>query len=154
MLEVLSAFLIAQAGSCAIALEQQDGWTRLRPACAVTRERTQEVVSDVLSKSDTQARIAFGRLVHYSWLSDALASQASSSRHWQPGAGKDNAYVRAALAGMPEFTGLFRGWRISNISVEKVLVKRAAELSLPAGAPVSPNARLPYDALLWVTLER
>jgi hypothetical protein len=40
------------------------------------------------------------------------------------------------------------------VSVEKVLVKRAAELSLPAGAPLSPESKLPYDAIVWVTLKR
>ena len=154
MLAVLSALLLAQAGDCAIAIERQEGWTRLRPACVLTRQRTQEVVSSVLATSDANARIAFGRIVYYGWLSEALARQASSSRHWQPGIGKDNAYVAAALRGMPEFTALFGAWRITGVSVEKVLVKRAAELPLPAGAPTPPNARLPYDAILWVTLER
>jgi hypothetical protein len=55
---------------------------------------------------------------------------------------------------MPEFTVLFDRWQITGVSVEKVLVKRAVELTLPAGAPVAPEAKLPYDAILWVTLKR
>ena len=34
------------------------------------------------------------------------------------------------------------------------LVKRAAQLPLPAGAPIPPDSRLPYDAILFVTLRR
>ena len=66
----------------------------------------------------------------------------------------ENAYVAAALRGMPEFTALFERWQVLGVSVEKVLVKRAAELSLPAGAPLSPEAKLPDDAIVWVTLRR
>ena len=92
-----------------------------------------------------------------------LARQASSSRRWNLGrpaaephgkAVHENAYVAAALRGMPEFTALFGRWQIAGVSVEKVLVKPAAELRLAAGAPVPADAKLPYDAILWVTLER
>jgi hypothetical protein len=55
---------------------------------------------------------------------------------------------------MPEFTVLFDRWQIAAVSVEKVLIMPAAKLPLASGAPVSPNARLPYDAILWVTLRR
>jgi hypothetical protein len=55
---------------------------------------------------------------------------------------------------MPEFTALFDSWQITGVSVEKVLIKPAAQLPLPEGAPVPREARLPYDAILWVTLRR
>lgn len=103
--------------------------------------------------------VSFGRIERYPWLSSLLARQASSSRRWNLSAGKpydghENAYVGAALRGMPEFTALFERWLVAGVSVEKVLVKSAAELSLPAGAPVPPASKLPYDAILWVTLKR
>ena len=68
--------------------------------------------------------------------------------------GHENAYVAAALRGMPEFTALFERWLIAGVSVEKVLVKSASELSLPTGAPVPPDAKLPYDAIVWIALKR
>ena len=140
---------------CAIALEAQDGWTRLRPACPADRQSTQETVAGILSKADgSEVRIAFGRIERYPWLSELLAREASSSRHWAPGTGKDNQYVAAALRGMPEFNALFPGWRIAGVSVEKVLVRPARELPLAAGAPIPPSRRLPYDAILWVQLAR
>ena len=62
---------------CAIALEIQDGWTRLRPACPASRQSTQDAVSDVLSKANTEeTRISFGRIVYYPWISELLARQA------------------------------------------------------------------------------
>lgn len=64
------------------------------------------------------------------------------------------AAVAAALRGMPEFTVLFERWQILGVSAEKVLLKPAAELRLAAGAPVSPGARLPYGAIVWVRLKR
>jgi len=149
MLEILIA--------CAIALEVEQGWTRLRPACPVTRQQTREAISGATSKADTgELRLAFGRIVDYPWLSELLARQASSSRHWDPkgSPGKDNQYVASALRGMPEFTALFPGWQVAGVSVEKVLRKRAAELPLAQGAPISPKKLLPYDAILWVTLKR
>jgi hypothetical protein len=140
---------------CAIALEAQDGWTRLRPDCPVDRQATRETVAGILAGAKGgEARIAFGRIARYPWLSELLAREASSSRHWAPGTGRDNPYVAAALRGMPEFTALFPGWRLAGVSVEKVLVKPAAELPLPQGTPIPPKRRLPYDAILWVTLKR
>ena len=41
-----------------------------------------------------------------------------------------------------------------GVSVEKVLIKPASELSLPVGAPIPPSSRLPYDAILWVILKK
>ena len=134
---------------------------RLRPVCPIGFASTQGAVRAVLAQAgDTpEISLAFGRIERYAWLSALLARQASGSRRWNPAAGRpheghENAYVAAALRGMPEFTALFGRWQVAGVSVEKVLVKRAAELSLPAGAPLSPDARLPYDAILWVTLRR
>ncbi len=50
--------------------------------------------------------------------------------------------------------GRIERWLVAGVSVEKVLVKSAAELSLPAGAPVPPHSKLPFDAIVWVTLRR
>jgi hypothetical protein len=49
---------------------------------------------------------------------------------------------------------LFDSWQIAAVSVEKVLIQPAAQLQLAAGAPVAAGARLPYDAILFVTLRR
>lgn len=179
MLELLIAAGIAAfpAAECEVAFERRAAESqetrpvlRMRPACPIGYPSTQGAVRALLAQSDeaavnpTELSLAFGRIERYPWLSEMLARQASSSRRWNLAAGRpheakgkavhENAYVAAALRGMPEFTALFGRWRIAGISVEKVLVKPAAELRLASGAPVPPDAKLPYDAILWVTLQR
>ena len=166
MLDLLiaAAFGAFQAPECQVSFERHEEARlvlRLRPACTLGVKSTQEAVRALLAQ-ETGAReltLSFGRIERYHWLSTLLARQASSSRRWnlatgKPHDGHENAYVAAALSGMPEFTALFERWQVAGVSVEKVLRKRAAELSLPEGAPVAPEALLPYDAILWVTLVR
>lgn len=175
MLELLIAAGIAAfpAPECNVALERMEKERlilSLRPACPIGYRSTQDAVNALLAHADGTAvnpsslAVDLGRIERYGWLSEMLARQASSSRRWNLAAGRphdaqgkavhENAYVAAALRGMPEFTALFGRWRIAGISIEKVLVRPAAELRLAAGAPVPPDAKLPYDAILWVTLER
>ena len=175
MLELLIAAAIAAelgtyaAAECNVALERTDKERlvlSLRPACPIGYASTQGAVRELLARADGAPAFSvdFGRVERYAWLSEMLARQASSSRRWNLAAGRphelegkavhENAYVAAALRGMPEFTALFGRWQIAGISVEKVLVKPAAELRLAAGAPIPPDSKLPYDAILWVTLKR
>jgi len=172
MLEILIAAAIGgfKAPECDIGFERFEEIRivlRLRPACPVGFASTQAAVRALLAQEASEASaitLSLGRIERYAWLSNLLARQASSSRRWDPGSGRpleergkpvhENAYVAAALRGMPEFTALFGTWTVAGVSVEKVLVRRAAELQLPAGAPVAPDAKLPYDAIVWVTLRR
>lgn len=166
MLEILIAQAIASfpAAECPVALEQRMESRlvlRLRPACPIGFTSTHGAVRAGLAGSDgaKEVTVAFGRTADYPWISSLVSRQASTSRIWDAAAGKargesDNAFVAAALGRMPEFTALFDSWRILGISVEKVLVKPARELSLAQGAPVAPDALLPWDAIVWVTLAR
>ena len=166
MLELLIAAGIAAfpPAECPVALtrdERERLVLGMRPACPIGFRSTQGAVRALLERAQDSPAFSldFGRLERYPWLSELLARQASSSRRWnlaegRPAEGGDNAYVAAALRGMPEFTALFGRWRIEGVSTEKVLKKRAAELRLPAGAPVPPDAGLPYDAIVWVRLAR
>lgn len=166
MLEILiaAAFGAYQAPECQVPFERYAEARlvlRLRPACTLGYGSTQGAVRALLAQ-EGEARelsVSFGRIERYPWLSTLLSRQASSSRRWNLAAGKpyeghENAYVAAALRGMPEFTALFERWLVAGVSVEKVLVRPAAELSLAAGAPVPPDSKLPFDAILWVTLKR
>ena len=166
MLEILIAASIGSfaAPECPVGFERFDEARvvlRLRPSCPIGFSSTQGAVREILQHAGEaqELSLAFGRIERYAWLSSLLARQASSSRRWDLAAGRpydghENAYVAAALRGMPEFTALFERWQITGVSVEKVLVKPAAQLSLPHGAPVPPASKLPYDAILWVTLKR
>ena len=166
MFEILiaAAFGAFQAPECLVSFERHEEARlvlRLRPACTLGYGSTQGAVRALLAQ-EGEARelsLSFGRIERYPWLSSLLARQASSSRRWNLAVGKpydghENAYVAAALRGMPEFTALFGNWQIAGVSVEKVLLKPAAQLSLPTGAPIPPDAKLPYDAILWVALKR
>lgn len=166
MLELLiaAAFASFPAAECPVALERREEMglvLRLRPSCPVGFTSTHGAVRAILSHAGGAkgVSLALGRLADYPWLSSLLSRQATSSRIWDAAAGtargeSDNVFVAAALGRMPEFTALFDSWRILGISVEKVLVKPAREVSLPQGAPVAPDALLPWDAIVWVTLAR
>ena len=166
MFEILiaAAFGAFQAHECLVSFERFEETRlvlRLRPACTLGYGSTQGAVRALLAQEgDAQEiSVSLGRIERYPWLSSLLARQASSSRRWDLAAGKptgghENAYVAAALRGMPEFTALFGRWLVAGVAVEKVLTKAAAHLPLPAGAPVPPDAKLQYDAIVWVTLKR
>jgi hypothetical protein len=150
------------APECAVRLEvRAEQPLRLRPACPLGFSSTHGAVRALLAQAGAarEARLHFGRIVEYPWLSELLARQASASRLWNPASGEarglsPESYVATALRGMPEFTVLFDRWDIESISVEKVLLKPAAALPMPAGFPFPPESRLPYDALLMVVLRR
>ena len=164
MLELLIAASFGgfDAQECRVAFERREEVRLvliLRPECPLGRASTTQAVNRLLLQSDAnEFSLAMGRLERYPWLSNLLSRQASSSRRWnlaagKPQSGSDNAYVSNALAGMPEFTALFDRWRVAGVSVEKVLLRPAREIQLAAGAPVPPDARLPWDAIVWVYLK-
>ena len=163
-LALTTVLAIHPVPECTVTLESSEETPhrilRLRPSCPIGRSSTHSAVRALLAHADaTEARVSFGRIVEYPWLSSLLAREASVSRNWDLGKGRpvrghENQWVAQILRAMPEFTVLFDSWQIAGVAVEKVLVKPAAQLQLPAGAPVPGNARLPYDAILWVTLKR
>ena len=161
MLGVLIALQLAQAACTVAAQAQPGGAVRLRADCPAGHAAMHAGIRAALAQAaDARTvRLDLGRIADYAWLSRALARQASSSRHWdtvegRARGGSDADYVALVLRGMPEFSMLFDEWRIAQLSVEKVLLKPAAELPLPQGAPIAPQSRLPYDAIVWVTLQR
>jgi len=165
MLELALATVIAvhPAPECRVLLEAREEAPhrvlRLRPSCPIGYSSTHAALQALLANAGSEARISFGRIVDYPWLSALLAREASVARTWDASAGRprsggENQWVARMLAAMPEFTALFDRWQIAGISVEKVLLKPAAELPLPEGAPLPREARLPYDAILFVTLRR
>jgi hypothetical protein len=163
-LALATVLAIHPAPECTVALESHDEVPhrilRLRPSCPIGHSSTHAALRALLAHADaTEARVSFGRIVEYPWLSSLLAREASVSRNWnaatgRPVKGHENQWVAQMLRAMPEFTVLFDSWQLAGVSVEKVLIMPAAKLPLAAGAPVPPNARLPYDAILFVTLRR
>ena len=165
MLELALATVIAvhPAPECQVQLETRQEEPhrvlRMRPSCPIGYASTHAALRALLGQAEDEARVSFGRIVDYPWLSSLLAREASVARTWDASAGKprtggENQWVAKMLGAMPEFTALFDRWQIAGISVEKVLLKKAGELPLAEGSPVPREARLPYDAILWVTLRR
>ena len=150
------------APECQVVLEvRAEQPLRLRPACPLGFTSTHNAVRALLEKAGDarDVRLHFGRIIEYPWLSSLIARQASSSRVWDPAEGRARgetaeSYLSHTLRSVPEFTALFDRWQLVSVSVEKVLIKRADELSLAAGTPLPIDSRLPYDALLIVGLRR
>jgi hypothetical protein len=164
-LALATVLAIHPAPECPVTLEAREESPRrilrLRPSCPIGYSSTHAALRALLAHSagEPEARVSFGRIVEYPWLSSLLAREASASRHWDAAAGKpvrghENRWVAQMLRAMPEFTALFDSWQIAGVSVEKVLIKPATQLPIAAGAPLPASARLPYDAILWVTLKR
>ena len=153
---------IYAAPECQVVLEvRAEQPLRLRPACPLGFTSTHNAVRALLARAGDarEVRLHFGRIVDYPWLSALIARQASSSRVWDPAQGRARgesaeSYLANTLRSVPEFTVLFDRWQIVSVSAEKVLTARVDELPLAAGTPLPADARLPYDALLIVTLRR
>ncbi|MDX1376220.1 MAG: hypothetical protein R3357_11685 [Burkholderiales bacterium] len=132
---------------------------RLRPECELSRASTVTALEALRAGAPAAREISvyFGRIVLFPWLSSLLAREASSAPGWdakrgRPQQGHENAFVARLLERAPEFNSLFPQRRIASVLVEKVLVRPAGELDLPAGAPLPDSALLPFDAQLWVVL--
>jgi len=149
---------------CAVRIEAyvEEGrrpFYRLRPECELSRRATVAALDALRASAPASQEISvgFGRMVRYPWLSTLLAREASSAPGWdaargQPQQGHANAFVARLLERSPEFGALFGERRLVSVLIEKVLVRPASELDLPAGAPFSASARFPFDAQLWVVL--
>jgi hypothetical protein len=150
--------LALAAAPCAVDAEwRNEGVVHLLPACPPAFAPTLEGMRTAIRQAGRREElvVGFGRVAQYPWLSSLLARQASSSRHWPGERGAPEGYVTRALMGMPEFIALFDApWRIASLVVKDVRVKPASQLDLPQGHPLPPVFLLPYDAELFVTLQR
>lgn len=170
VLPALASFAVA-AETCAPYVESAPQWrtAMLRPHsdafvdCVVSEATYVALVRDWLSHerdADTApASFGLGRLVLYPWLSSAIAQGAAGHPDWdrRRGRGREtdaNAFVEALLSSPAVLGRLgepFEGssYRVSGMSVEKVLVGPASAV-LPGFD--DPDALLPYDAQVWLTL--
>lgn len=136
---------------------------RLRPACRLGLESTRAAIAALLagappeSAAATSISIFIGRIEEYPWLSAALAQAAQHSPQWNARRGRMkeangliNRFVADLVMARPELHSLLPGWRLTAVSVEKVLVGEA-ERYLP-GAGLRGN--LPFDAMCWLRFER
>ena len=132
--------------------------------CRVDEATYVRVVQEWLSGRDGTAPVsslALGRAVDYPWISGHLADSSLRSSGWaqrisRGPAGEQNRFV-AALLSEPAFLRRLgapfeaRGYVVTGVSVEKVLVGKARDHASDARAG---NARVPFDAQVWLRLAR
>ena len=159
-----------------IALEMRDDgatW-RLRLPRPVALDTSTRALDELLAQAFPQhalpaARISIdvGRVIEHPWLSQRLAETALHSPRWDAARGKPRGENdNFAVARMIDDGNLVAAWAavfarhgatVRNASVEKVLVGRVgetAELAPLAADPAAVGKRLPFDAILWLRLER
>jgi hypothetical protein len=184
LLLLLSAPLVAPAETAfrvetrdgPIALEvHDDGATlQLRLPRHVALDVSTRALDELLTQAFPQhvlpaerISIDVGRIIEHPWLSQRLAESALRSPRWdavrgKPRGGNDNAVVAQLIDGeklVAPWAAVFarHGATVRNASVEKVLIGRVgetAELAPLAAHPAAAGKRLPFDAILWLRLER
>lgn len=162
-------------GTCVLRVEADDQSRTLRlrilpegAGCQVTRAAVQATLKAAFATTDPPqlagpyTSLFLGRLVEYPWLSNYLAMSADHVPRWnkkqgKPLAGDLHQYVRAVLS-RPEIITQFdeplddSGYRVVAVTVEKVGVGDSKDVPMYIG-PSRPG-KVPYDALVWLTLER
>lgn len=162
-------------GECMLRVETDDQSRTLRlrilPAtleCRFSKTAMQTILKAAFSiagppkPGGTYTSLFLGRLVDYPWLSEQLALSASKDSRWDRRKGRPvtmalNTYVRDMLS-RPEVTGQFEealgesGYRVTAVTVEKVLVGRRSDVPLHSGTTFSGKA--PFDAMVWLILGR
>jgi hypothetical protein len=164
----------AEVRGCALDLAHptpSDDTLRLRVGCPLTLAELLQGLDRLLSTAGPDlpvpASLAMGRIVEYPWLAERLARAALADPGWdaargRPREGGANRYVADTLGQrrlLSELADRFaaEGLALRVAGVEKVLVGEVAafpELRGLAAEGVDPAARLPFDAQLWLRIER
>lgn len=165
------------APACKVGHEIREDGAELRvraDGCQLSIAETSDAIEALLTEAwggkrmpGDRATLELGRIVDYPWLSKALAEAAMKSPVWDPKRGRgrrggDNAAVaslvdtRRLVAPLAPVFSRF-GARVRAGSVEKVLVGKVgetAELAPLAGQKLAEGKKLPFDAILWLRLEK
>lgn len=166
--------LAPPAEDCRLSIEVSREWRSvrirghhpdLRP-CAITAEALRSLLqahaAELAASDPPPTGLSLGRLAEYPWLSRRLAEAALADPAWNTASGRprrdyDNHYVATRLS-RPEFLAEVNealaeaGYRVTGASVEKVLVTRFGDQFPDAGD--HRRARIPFDAQVWLHLER
>jgi hypothetical protein len=164
------------AGECTLSLEMNENWPSLRlrashpnyRPCFIEKAAMIQTLSQAFSgrhpalASREFTSLAIGRLIDYPWLVQFLARRAAQDPQWDPAAGKPrrvhiNRYVADVLSA-PEIVRDIEaplrehGYRITGVSVEKVLVggfENVPQLETPRR-----RGKIPFDAQVWFRLDK
>ena len=164
------------AGECLLCLEASENWPALRVrashpnqrSCFIGQETMIQVLSEAFSKphptwtSRVFTSLAIGRLIDYPWLVQFLALRTAQDPKWNAAKGKPvkvhiNRYVADVLSSpeiVREIEAPLRehGYRITGVSVEKVLVggfENVPQLKEPRR-----KGKIPFDAQVWFRLDK
>lgn len=159
------------AAACSPHVEERGSSAMFRPhttafeTCEVSEEAYRHVVADWLGRRPADAppvtSLSLGRAVSFPWVSRHIADAALRDPRWNARAGKPmkvgiNNLV-ATLLSEQAFLGRLgapferTGYAIAGVTVEKVLVGKAADHS---SSPVEANQFVPFDAQVWIRLTR
>jgi|WetSurMetagenome_2_1015567.scaffolds.fasta_scaffold244772_2 hypothetical protein len=167
--------LSLEAGKCVLRVEADDESRVLRlrvhpedSDCGITKILMQTILRAAFSKTDppklegTYSSLYLGRLIDYPWLSEYLALTASQDPRWDKKRGQPvsidiNKYVsiilsRKEAAGQIEEAFGDTGYRVSSVSVEKVLV--GGFRNVPHYRGEMATGQVPFDAQVWFKLEK
>ena len=165
----------SKVGECSLKIEANVRWQTLRLRalhpegrnCLVDRDSMLSALSEAFSKTGLLkfegvfTSLSIGRLIDYPWLSQYLAITARKDRKWSAKRGKPvalnvNQYVSGVLShkdasAQIETIVAKSGYRVTGVSVEKVLVGGLREVPQYAGDMAV--GLFPYDAQVWFRLE-
>jgi hypothetical protein len=163
------------ADECILSLEASENWPALRlranhpnqRPCSIDKASMTQFLSEAFSTphptltSREFTSLAIGRLIDYPWLVQLLSLRAVQDPRWDSVAGKPrsvhvNRYVADILSSseiVREIEAPLRGqgYRITGVSVEKVLVggfENVPQLEGPRR-----KGKIPFDAQVWFRLE-
>jgi hypothetical protein len=169
-----SVIASVSAGECTLSLEASDNWPALRlraghPAhrpCVIDTAAVVQVLTEAFAETHPSpasrefTSLALGRLIDYPWLARFLALQAAQDPRWDKSAGKPRrTHVNRYVADVLSAAGIIReieaplreqGYRITGVSVEKVLVGGFDHV--PGWEGPGRKGKIPFDALVWLRL--
>jgi hypothetical protein len=170
-----SVIASVSAGECTLSLEAAENWPTLRlrvghpnyRPCFIDKAAVVETLTQAFAEphpilaSRDFTSLALGRLIDYPWLVRLLALRAAQDPQWDAAAGKPrgvqvNRYVADVLFSSEivseiEMPLRVQGYRITGVSVEKVLVggfENVPQLEMPRR-----KGKIPFDAQVWFRLE-
>jgi hypothetical protein len=163
------------AGECILSLEASENWPALRlranhpnqRPCLIDKASMTHFLSAAFSTPNPTltsrkfTSLAIGRLIDYPWLVSFLARQASQDPQWDAAAGRPrsvhvNRYVADILANQEVVRDIeaplrAQGYRITGVSVEKVLI--GGFENVPQLEGPRQKGKIPFDAQVWFRLE-
>jgi hypothetical protein len=164
-----------EAGKCSLTVEVDDEsrTARLRVSpngqgCHIEKALMLETLKKAFSKTDAPklegvySSLCIGRLIDYPWLSQYLADSAWNDPSWDRKKGKPvnldlyryvkNLLARKEVAGEIDKALEAAGYRVTSVTIEKVLVGSLRDVPLYQGK-MAPG-KVPLDAIVWFILKK